>query len=154
MINIKSYTIKIKILSLVIFLYYGFSNLQAQETIPTTGGEASGNNGSVCYTVGQVVFTTQTGKDGNSVAEGVQQPYEISVVTSITQAKDIKLLITVYPNPASCYLTIKVDNYETSNLQYSIYNANGKLLQISKATGKKTLIEIDNLITGIYFLKI
>jgi len=68
---------KIKNLSLVILLFLELSKLQAQEATTTAGGEASGSGGYASYTVGQVVYTTKTGTNGNSVIEGVQQPYEI-----------------------------------------------------------------------------
>ena len=141
-------------LSAVTLLIFGLSNLQAQEAIPTTGGKASGSGGSASYTVGQVVYTTSVGTNGNSVAEGVQQPYEISVVTSIPEAKDINLSVSVYPNPTTNYLTVKVENYETANLQYVIFDINGKLLQKVKATGTETKIETNNLVPANYFVKV
>jgi len=142
------------ILGLVLLLYFGLSNLQAQEAIPATGGEATGSGGSASYTVGQVVYTTNVGTNGNSVAQGVQQPYEISVVTSIPEAKEINLLVSAYPNPTTNYLTIKVENYETANLQYQVSDINGKLLQTVKATGTETKIETNNLIPANYFVKV
>jgi len=50
--------------------------LQAQETIPASGGKASGSGGTASYSFGQVVYTTYTGTNG-LVAQGVQQPFEI-----------------------------------------------------------------------------
>ena len=140
--------------SLVILLFFGLSKLQAQEATTTAGGEASASGGYASYTVGQVVYTTKTGTNGNSVIEGVQQPYEISVVTGITEAKDINLSVSAYPNPTSNYLTVKVENYETANLQYMIFDINGKLLQTVKATGTETKIETNNLVPANYFVKV
>ena len=91
----------------------GATSLQAQETVTTAGGEASGSGGTASYTVGQVFYTTQTGTNGNTVAQGVQQPFEISVVTGIPEAKGINLSVSAYPNPATDYLTVKVENYDT-----------------------------------------
>ena len=54
-------------LGVVALLFLGLSNLQAQEAVPASGGEAGGSGGSVSYTVGQVVYTTKTGTNGNSV---------------------------------------------------------------------------------------
>ncbi|MCB0409870.1 MAG: hypothetical protein KDD29_06595, partial [Flavobacteriales bacterium] len=50
----------------------------AQENTVSSGGDALGVGGSASYSVGQVVYTTHTGVNG-SIAQGVQQPYEISV---------------------------------------------------------------------------
>lgn len=69
-------------LSAVLLLGLGLTGLQAQTSVNATDGDVSGSGGSVSYSVGQVVYTTHTGTSG-SVAEGVQQPYEISVVTGL-----------------------------------------------------------------------
>ncbi len=139
---------------MAVLLIFGLSNLQAQEAILATGGEASGSGGSASYTVGQVVYSTNVGTNGNSVTEGVQQPYEISVVAGITEAKDISLSVSAFPNPTSNYLTVKVENYKTTNLQYLIFDINGKLLQTVKATGQETQIETSELVPDSYFVKI
>ena len=52
---------------------------QAQESVNSTGGNATGSGGTVSYTIGQVGYTTNTGSNG-SVAQGVQQAYEILTV--------------------------------------------------------------------------
>jgi hypothetical protein len=144
---------KLKLI-IVLLLGLGLTGLQAQEAMTTAGGEASGSGGSASYTVGQVVYTTNVGTNGNSVTEGVQQPYEISVVTSIPEAKDINLSVSAYPNPATDYLTVKVENYKTANLQYMVFGINGKLLQTVKATGSETQIETSELVSGNYFVKV
>ena len=130
------------------------TGLQAQETIPSTGGDASGSNGSASYTIGQVFYTTNLGTGGNTIAQGVQQPFEISVVTGIVEAEGISLNISAYPNPTSKYLTVKAENYETANLQYIVYDLNGKLLQQVKCTGNKTSINIQNYPAANYFVKV
>ena len=132
----------------------GLTSLQAQEAVTTAGGEASGGGGSASYTVGQTVYTTETGTNGNSIAQGVQQPFEISAVTGIEEAKGISLNVSVYPNPTTDYLTVKVENYETANLQYQVFDINGKLLQSIKATGEETQINTSNLVPANYFVKV
>ena len=95
-------------LSALLLLGFGLAGLQAQEAIPATGGNGSGSGGSVSYTVGQIVYTTITGTNGSS-AQGVQQPFEISVVTGIPEAKDISIEIIVYPNPAQDFIMLKIE---------------------------------------------
>ncbi len=137
----------------VIILVFGLSSLQAQEAIPATGGEATGSEGSATYTVGQVFYTTNTGANGNSITQGVQQPFEISVVTGIPEAKGISLNISAYPNPTTNYLTLKVNNYNTANLQYMILDIKGNLLQQVKSTGSETRINIQDYPAANYFVK-
>ena len=83
--------------------------LPAQETVPVTGGDATGAGGPSSYTVGQVVYTTNTGTNG-SVAQGVEQPYEISTSVGI-KVTAINLELVAYPNPTNNALTLNIDNY-------------------------------------------
>jgi hypothetical protein len=140
-------------LSAVLLLGLGLTGLQAQESLNATGGDAAGSGGSVSYSVGQVVYTTNTGTSG-SVAEGVQQPYEISVVTVIEEAKGINLSVSAYPNPTTDYLTLRIDDIDISNLSYQLYDLNGKLLQNEKITGTQTSIIMSNLVPSAYFVKV
>ena len=142
-------------LSAVLLLGLGLAGLQAQETIPTTGGIASGSGGSVSYSVGQVIYTTNTGTSG-SVAQGVQQPYEISVVTGIEEAIgiNVSVSVSVYPNPVTEFLKLKVESYKVEDLSYQLYDMNGRLLENKKITGNETSITMSNHSPAIYFLKI
>jgi hypothetical protein len=137
----------------VILLGLGLTGLYAQEAIPASGGDATGSGGSLSYSYGQVVYFTNTGTNG-SVIEGVQQPYEISIVTGIQQASDIKLFCTVYPNPATDLLTLEVEIADNENLFYQLYEINGKLLVRKKLIDTKTIISMANLAPATYFLKI
>lgn len=135
---------------LTMFILLSFI-LNAQSVIPATGGNAIGAGGSVSYTVGQVVYTTNTGT-AVSVSQGVQQPYEISVVTGIEEAMDIFLICAAYPNPVSDFLNLKVENYE--NLSYKLFDSNGILLESKKVSGNETRISMAKLIPSVYLLKV
>jgi hypothetical protein len=140
-------------LSALFLLGIGLTGLQAQESVNATGGDASGSGGSASYSVGQVAYQTYTGTSG-SVAQGVQQPYEISVVTAIEEAKGINLSVSAYPNPTTDYLTLSISEFEISNLSYQLYDMSGKLLQSEKITGNHTSIVMSNLVPATYFVKV
>ncbi|HOR83026.1 MAG TPA: T9SS type A sorting domain-containing protein [Bacteroidales bacterium] len=143
-------------LSAVLLLGLGLTGLQAQTSVNATGGNASGSGGSASYSLGQVVYTTNIGANG-SVAQGVQQPFEISVVTAIEEAKGINLSVTAYPNPTTDFLQLKVDASTTLSIQsmsYQLYDMNGKLLQSEKITGNQTSIVMSNLVPANYFVKV
>jgi hypothetical protein len=139
--------------STILLLGLGFTGLRAQESLNATGAVASGGGGTANYSVGQVVYTTNTGTNG-SVAQGVQQTYEISVVTAIDQAKDIHLSASVYPNPTTDYLILSVPDFDTSKLTYQLYDGNGILLQSKNITSANTNIAMSNLLPAVYFVKI
>ena len=152
--RVKSRKLKVKSLGVATLLTFTFSlsTLMAQETIPATGGNASGSGGTVSYSVGQVVYTTNTGTNG-SVAQGVQQPFEISVVTGIEQTA-INLVISAYPNPTTDFLQLKVESEKLKDLSFQLYNMQGKLLQNKKIEGNETSIVMSSLVPATYFVKV
>ena len=106
-----------KTIASVAFLILGLGGLHAQESTIASGGEATGASGAVSYSLGQVVYTTNTGSNG-SIAQGVQQPYIIS--TTGLNETTIHLEMSIYPNPTTNYLTLKVDL--TKNLSYQLFD--------------------------------
>jgi hypothetical protein len=140
-------------LCIVLVLVLGVTGLQAQESINAAGGDASGSGGSANYSVGQIAYQTPTGTNG-SVAEGVQQPYEISAVTGIEEAKIINLSVSAYPIPTKDYIRLSIDEYDVSNFSYLLYDINGKLLQNVKITTNQTKISMGNLVPASYLLKV
>ena len=138
---------------LLLFFTFSLSTVQAQESVNATGGDASGSGGSAGYSVGQVVYTTNTGTNG-SVAQGVQQPYEIYVVTGIEAAKGINLMVSAYPNPTSDYLTLEIEGDVQAQYIASLYDISGKLLQETKITGTQTRISMAGLVPATYFVKV
>ena len=137
----------------IILFGLGFTGLQAQTSVNAAGENTSGSGGSASYSVGQVAYQTKTGTNG-SVSEGVQQPYEISVVIEIEEAKGINLMAAAFPNPTTDYLTLSINEFDISNLSYQLYDFNGKLLQNKKITDTKTSIVMSNLVSANYFVKI
>jgi hypothetical protein len=144
---------KIKMFA-VLLIGFGPTALQAQEVIPASGSHASGSGGSVNYTIGQVFYKNNTGTNGYSLTGGAQQPFEISVVTGIEQAKNINLEFLVYPNPTSSFIMLKIEGEVRSQISAILYDINGKLLEIKTLNEKTTEIPMTNQIPGIYFLNI
>jgi hypothetical protein len=138
--------------ALIFFSLY-FSNVQAQTAIPATGSNAQGIGGSVSYTIGQVNFSAISGV-GGTVLQGVQQPYEISVVTASKKSDAIILECIVYPNPAKDYIRLIVKMSEYKDLQYQLYNLNGVNIQERKIESESTEISLDGLPSSTYFMKI
>jgi hypothetical protein len=52
---------EIRILSILLLCSFWTLVVQAQETIPASGGNATGSGGSVSYTVGQLTYNTISG---------------------------------------------------------------------------------------------
>ena len=125
---------------------------QAQQATTATGGDASGSGGAVAYSVGQIVYTPNTGTTG-SVAQGVQQPYEISIVLGI-EDNSINLGLSAYPNPTTNYLTLNVGNFKLSTLNFQLYDISGKIIESRKIISNSETIGTENLPSATYFLKV
>ena len=129
------------------------SNTNAQQTIATSGGEATGSGGSSSYTIGQVFYTTQNNSNG-SISEGAQQAYEIYVISSIEEADEIKLMIKAYPNPTADILTLDLIDYENRHLVYQLYDMNGSLLKTEELNNLKTKINLGAYPASTYLLRL
>jgi len=140
-------------LSALLLLGLGLTGLKAQVAVPATGSNASGSGGLAGYSVGQVFYTCNIGTTG-SVTHGVQQPYEISVVTQTEKATGINISLSAYPNPTKDVLTLKVNLSYFSNLSYQLYDIKGKLLQSQGIKSNETNIVMSSLVPSIYFVKV
>jgi len=123
----------------------------AQQNTDAAGGNATGAGGSVSYSVGQIDYTYQEGSNGN-IHEGVQQPYEI--FTFGVEDASIQWGLTVYPNPSTHILYLKVEKEELKNLSYQLFDLNGKLIQTQNINNNITEILMETYSTSTYFLKI
>lgn len=137
-------------LCVILLLGLGVTTAKAQLAVITSGGNAASSSGSVSYSVGQLVFNTTSGSSG-SVSQGVQQPYEISIVLELEEAIGINLNLYAYPNPTIDFITLKVDYDEMS---YEIFDINGRLLANKKVQGNETNIQVGNFTAATYFLKV
>lgn len=124
---------------------------QAQESTNASGGDATGTGGTASYSVGQVVYTTNTGSTG-SVAQGVQHAYEIFTVG--IKETELNISLTVFPNPTTENLTLQISDYNNEQLSYQLFDMQGKQLSNGQITAQKTQINMNSLPTATYFVNV
>lgn len=137
---------------MLFLLVFGPLTALSQVAVIAAGGGASGSAGTIAYSVGQIVYVTNTGSNG-LVAQGVQQPYTISVALGIEETT-IQLDFTAYPNPTFNFLTLNVGNAELSTLGFQLYDLSGKLIESRKIRNRIETINMENLPSALYFLKV
>jgi hypothetical protein len=139
---------------LLIFAILSFTCIrtQAQQALPASGGNASGTEGTVSYSVGQVFYSMKTGTSG-TVSEGIEQPYEILSPIGI-EHKEMMTECMLFPNPVSRNMTLTIDRTDLDGFNYTLFSMTGKLLLESEITGKETLIPMEDLEKGVYFMRI
>lgn len=128
----------------------------AQSAIVSVGGDAQSATGSVSYTVGQIAVKSVANSSGSiSVAEGVQQPYEIQTV-GVDDYPQIVLDAVVYPNPTENLAQLKLNGFEipASGLQAHLFDGAGRLLQLLTVTDELTAFQIGQYATGTYYLEL
>lgn len=136
----------------LVLLALCFGELSAQESINASGGEASGTGGSSSYSVGQTFYTHHTSGKG-SFLSGVQQAYEIMILTGI-DVKAISLELSVYPNPTADVLNLQVSSSFSDALSYQLYDMQGNILFSNSITDSTTPISLHAFASSTYFLKV
>jgi len=142
-------------LIITLLLSFGLTELQAQEAITASGGEASGSGGTVSYSIGQMTYTTFTGSNG-TIEQGVQHAYLITEGddNGTNVETSISLKHTVYPNPVRDHLTLQIDVSQINQLSLELYDLTGKMVLRKRINNGNTPINMKNLNPAIYFLRI
>ena len=133
-----------RLLVIVIVLIFLLSKsvINAQESINAAGGNAAGAGGAVAFSIGQVVYSSQTSNTG-SIEQGVQHGYQISTIGLNELSEDISLV--VFPNPTADLITLQIGNFKSQQLYYQLCSVEGKIIDNSK---------MSDLPSAAYFLKV
>lgn len=145
-----------RITTFIVFLLSLAGATFAQSAIVPLGGDTQSNSGSVSYTVGQIAVESAANSNGSvTIAEGVQQPYEIQTV-GIDEYPQIALNAVVYPNPTENLAQLRLNGFEipADGLRAILYDGNGKQLQSLMVTDDLTAFQIGQYATGTYYLEL
>ncbi len=122
----------------------------AQNVVVPAGGDAANDDVSISYTVGQVVYST-TVNDHHYIIEGVQQPFEIDVVTS-SGADYEEVVCNIYPNPTNAHLTLEVSTL--TNCSYVLVNGKGQRLLQGSIKEHPVSLNLKLYPQGTYFVNV
>lgn len=134
-------------------LFFLLSYCYSQTATVVTGGMGSGTGGSISYTFGQVLFNTFSSSSG-SISQGVQQPYEISVLTGLKEPSGLGQFIIVYPNPTRHSLILKIEDNILDGIYYKLFDISGKLLETNTVSNLETTIKVEYLSPALYIIKV
>jgi hypothetical protein len=132
-------------------LGWGTTAIFAQKGTVATGGVGSGAGGSVTYTIGETNYITATGS-GGQVTQGLQQPYEIFVLAAT--AAELNVNLSLYPNPTTDNVVIKVEGNNVESLRYELYDMDGRLLATSEMLSNETSILMRDYSSATYFVRV
>lgn len=143
---------KTTLFTLSLFLVSFSIQVSGQETLNTSGTNMSGTAGNITASLGQVFYDTTSSSVGNIVA-GVQQPYEITTTLGV-DITEISLNLTVFPNPTTDILNLKMGFKDYDKYRYDLFDSSGKLLTSKPILQAQTQITMTSYPATIYLLKI
>ena len=146
------YLWSMKKLNLTLFFVCVLQLSYSQETVPSTGGDATGTGGTSSFTVGQVFYSSNTSSTG-SVSQGIQQAFEIQTLSN-PGLLTVQLTSVTYPNPTTDFIVLKITDTTLENLQYTLFDLNGKTIASKPIRTSSTEIAMKNLSVGMYLLKL
>ncbi len=124
-------------------------SLSAQKNTLAAGGKAVGSQGSACFSIGQIDYGCMSSNDA-SMTMGMQQPYEIALVTDIHKTA-ILSQVSVYPNPVTDVLNVNLPPDLPTIM--TLNDGAGKLILTQNSTGPAT-VDMNELPTGLYYLQV
>jgi hypothetical protein len=137
--------------TIVIFFIHYSTSTNAQQNTVTSGGDYSGSNGKISFSIGQIDYLHISNTNGN-VNQGVQQPYQI--LDNSVNESDFDFNLSIGPNPSFDILNIQADFKKMKEVEGYITDQNGKIVKERQKLSIDTTFELGDLASGNYFLNI
>ena len=125
----------------------------APQSVNSSGTKMTQSNGSLSFTVGELVVIPQTDNQGNKLSGGFTAG--ATLTTSSIHATDPSVLdVKVYPNPTTELLNIQINGAAIEQILVSITDLNGKEVYAGKYATVYNIIGINtaDYDIGIYML--
>jgi hypothetical protein len=130
----------------MLFSLFAAISASAQEVVSTQGETYSNANGSIDFTVGEVIINTGT-NGTNDLTQGFHQTkWNFLGVEDFAPNYEV----TIFPNPTEDVLNIRTSAFE--NVTYTLYDAQGKLVMQNILSTEQTPIQVSQLAPGSYSL--
>ena len=133
-------------------LGFASSVLTAQEAFVASANEATGTGGSISYSVGQLITSSQTTAN-TTIDVGIQQPLQI-VTLSNPEVTHVQLKAKVYPNPSTDFVLLSLTDTDFEDMQYALYSLNGGLVKEASISEAETSVDLRELAVGTYVLRV
>ena len=127
----------------------------APQSVNSGATNMSQSNGSLSFTVGEVVLLTQTDAAGNSLSSGFTSGATLSTVA--VQEADARVLdVRVYPNPTSELVNIQLNHTTLEQVRVVVTDLQGKEVYSGTYAGITNVIGINTgaYSTGTYLLSL
>ncbi|MEP5612559.1 MAG: T9SS type A sorting domain-containing protein [Cyclobacteriaceae bacterium] len=135
---------------LTLGLSFGCLQLAAQEVISSQGGSYVSETARVDFTIGEVLVESYS---TNLVryTQGFHQSYVVQLPLGSDEIQP-KVSVLIYPNPASDFLKIDIENGRGS--RYKLHDLLGRLVGQGALDEASTTVDISKLVDGAFKLSI
>ena len=145
---------QMKRLLIILFLTASFyiANAQSisQSVIASTGGNITSNNGSLSWTMGEMLTSTLISNDW-ILTQGFHQS-NLSISSGIKSGlSDHKL--SLYPNPAKDYINVSVNSRKNSKYKYELIDVSGRILLNKEEYSNLFKISLQGFSPSLYYLR-
>jgi hypothetical protein len=134
-----------------ILITFSLSAQVKQEVIASAGGYSVASGVSLSWTLGETIIPTFT--NGNlTLTHGFQQQL---IVTAVEENLEDVVKVTLYPNPASDVVNIKLESPLDGEVKLFLLDSRGKLIKTDfmEETAVEKEINLQDLPAGLYLLK-
>lgn len=130
-----------------------FAQSIAPQSVNSSGTKMTQANGSISFTVGELVVLTQVDGEGNTLSSGFSSGATITTV-NVKEIDPTVLDVKVYPNPTTELVSIQINHSQIDQVFVTITDLQGKELFVAKYAGISNVIGINtsSYATGTYFL--
>ena len=127
----------------------------APQSVNSGGTKMTQANGSLSFTVGELVVLSQTDSDGNTLGGGFTAGATLTTV-SIQETDAAVLDVKVYPNPTTELVNIQINHSTLDQVVVTMTDLQGKEVYSGKYAGISNIIGINtaSYATGTYVLSL
>lgn len=139
----------------LLFSTMSFAQSIAPQSVNSTGLIGTQANGSLSFTVGELVVLSQTDIEGNSLGGGFTAGATLTTVS--VQETDVTVLdVKVFPNPISELVNIQVNHAAIHYFRVEIVDLHGKVVYNGNYAGLTNVIGINttSFTPGVYMLSL
>jgi hypothetical protein len=145
-----------KFLLLLIFIYATLQGICQSVTLDglfSSGDDYRNSNGQITWTLGDIQIVTL--KKEIIMTQGSLQT-KLNIISAVQSSEYKDIEVKVFPNPVHEILNIKYVTLKKLDLQFSLYNIDGKIIFSDKLNDNQNSAQIPftHLQSGYYILKV
>ena len=120
------------------------------ELVSSSGDSFNNTSYQLDWSIGECITGTQSAGD-YVITQGLHQGNY--VVTSVEDLR-LDILMSVYPNPTTDFISLKAESSKVEGMQYTITDFSGKVLQTAHFVGDIEQLNFTNYAVGTYFISV